>query len=57
MKLCFRKFKKYFRLFRHIIIGELGPNLSKADKQEKWNEIFLKLNAMRANLPDFKVRL
>jgi len=39
---------------RHIIIGELGPNLSKADKQEKWNEIFLKLNAMRANLPDFK---
>lgn len=40
---------------RHILFGDCGPNLSKVEKQEKWVEIFIKLNAMGANIPDYKV--
>jgi hypothetical protein len=40
---------------RDLLFGECGPNLSKVEKQEKWIEIFIKLNAMGANIPDYKV--
>jgi hypothetical protein len=40
---------------RDLLFGECGPNLSKVEKQEKWIEIFIKLNSMGANIPDYKV--
>ena len=40
---------------RELLFGENGPNVSKVEKQEKWIEIFIKLNAMGANIPDYKV--
>ena len=40
---------------RDILFGECGPSLSKVEKQEKWIEIFIKLNSMGANIPDYKV--
>ncbi len=40
---------------KDMLFGECGPSLSKVEKQEKWIEIFIKLNAMGANLPDYKV--
>ena len=42
---------------RELLFGENGPNVSKVEKQEKWIEIFIKLNAMGANIPDYKVCL
>ena len=42
---------------RDLLFGECGPSLSKVEKQEKWIEIFIKLNAMGANIPDYKVSL
>ncbi len=40
---------------RQVLFGDCGPNLSKVEKQEKWVEIFIKLNSMGANIPDYKV--
>jgi hypothetical protein len=42
---------------RELLFGENGPNVSKVEKQEKWIEIFIKLNAMGANIPDYKVSI
>ena len=42
---------------RDLLFGDCGPNLSKVEKQEKWIEIFIKLNAMGANIPDYKVNV
>ena len=33
----------------------LFGDCNKQEKQEKWIEIFIKLNAMGANIPDYKV--
>ncbi len=37
---------------KDLLFGEFP----KQEKQEKWIEIFIKLNAMGANIPDYKVR-
>lgn len=37
---------------KEILFGESN----KLEKQEKWIELFIKLNAMGANIPDYKVR-
>lgn len=42
---------------KDLLFGDCGPNLSKVEKQEKWIEIFIKLNAMGANIPSYQVRL
>jgi len=36
---------------KDLLFGEFP----KQEKQEKWIEIFIKLNAMGANIPDYKV--
>ena len=36
---------------KDLLFGD-GPKL---EKQEKWIEVFIKLNAMGANIPDYKV--
>lgn len=40
---------------KDLLFAECGPHLSKTEKQEKWIEIFIKLNALGANIPDYKV--
>ena len=40
---------------KEILFGEFGAELTRADKQEKWIEILVKLNSIGANIHDYKV--
>jgi hypothetical protein len=42
---------------KEILFGDVGTAISKADKQKKWIEIFIKMNSFGANFPDYKVML
>jgi len=41
---------------KETLFGDVGTNTSKADKQKKWIEIFIRMNSFGANFPDYKVQ-
>ena len=40
---------------KEILFGKFEADLTRADKQEKWIEILVKLNSIGANIHDYKV--